>query len=420
MKQNSQFVRIKNIFLGSVFLSLFQQVAFGATLTLPELLQSLKEHNPSIMQAKAGISQANAELTTTMMYPNPEIEVGGGTSTGLGQGALSGTNEQLYFSQSLDLPFVRDIRAQVAQMGIESAQQTSNVIWLNACATTKQAFYLILRRQMQLQIAQDNQQLLTQIRDKVKLKVEIGEAARYEEVKAQAELLNAMKMTASAQTQVQDAKSALRALFSDVIASDFDVSGDLPKLSQTLPNLAQLRETVLERQPVLKQTLANTQKAKAQIHLEEMQRFPIPTLKAGLERDPGLEQWKIGVSIPLPLWNQRQGQIAQAQAAFAQQEAQMEQQRLAIIRELENAYNRYIIADQQVTTFETGLLNQAQKTLKVAEAAYKLGERGILDYLDAQRVFRGVRNDYLNAIFDRQDAWIDLQKLNADDLLEQE
>jgi len=219
---------------------------------------------------------------------------------------------------------------------------------------------------------------------------------------------------------VQDAKSALRSLFSDVIASDFDVSGDLPKLSQSLPNLAQLRETVLERQPVLKQTLANTQKAKAQIDLEEMQRFPIPTLKAGLERDPGLEQWKIGVSIPLPLWNQRQGQIAQAQAAFAQQEAQMEQQRLAVIRELENAYNRYVIADQQVTTFETGLLNQAQKTLKVAEAAYKLGERGILDYLDAQRVFRGVRNDYLNAIFDRQDAWIDLQKLNADDLLEQE
>jgi cobalt-zinc-cadmium efflux system outer membrane protein len=56
--------------------------------------------------------------------------------------------------------------------------------------------------------------------------------------------------------------------------------------------------------------------------------------------------------------------------------------------------------------------------LKVAEAAYRLGERGILDYLDAQRVFRSVSNDYLNARFDRQSALIDLERLRALELKE--
>ena len=54
--------------------------------------------------------------------------------------------------------------------------------------------------------------------------------------------------------------------------------------------------------------------------------------------------------------------------------------------------------------------------LKVAEAAYRLGERGILDYLDAQRTYRSVRNDYLNAQFDRQAAQIILDRLRATDL----
>jgi len=61
-------------------------------------------------------------------------------------------------------------------------------------------------------------------------------------------------------------------------------------------------------------------------------------------------------------------------------------------------------------------LKEAETVLKVAEAAYRLGERGIIDYLDAQRSYRSVRNDYLNARFDRQAALIDLDRLRATDL----
>jgi len=88
---------------------------------------------------------------------------------------------------------------------------------------------------------------------------------------------------------------------------------------------------------------------------------------------------------------------------------------LSTLRELENAYNRFLIAQRQVETFETGLLKQAEAALKVAETAYRLGERGILDYLDAQRTFRGVRNDYINSRFDRQASLIDLERLQAFD-----
>jgi len=385
----------------------------GEPLTLEQILQQLDEHNPTLAGAAAQREAAFSALETARAYPNPELELNGGTSTGIGEGALNGDTEQIYLSQPLDLPFMREARREVAEAGIVSAESAQRWTQIALRAQVKQAFYEILRRQAELDIARDNEQLLEQIRDKVKIKVEVGEAPRYEAVKAEAEWLNAVKIRESASVRVEDAKSALRALLGAVLPRDYEITGELPAFNNAVLPVEQLRETLLGQQPALQAVRAQVEKAMALLHVEEKQRYPQPTLKVGAERDPGLESWRVGISLPLPLWNQRQGPIGEARAALRQAEAQAQQQELALLRELESAYNRLRIAQRQVETFEAGLLAEAENALRVAEAAYRLGERGILDYLDAQRTFRSVRSDYINARFDRQAAWIDLERLTA-------
>lgn len=398
-------------------LSAFWQCSLSAeTLSLPQILSLLETHNPSLANAQARQESAQAAWVTSRAYPNPELEIGGGSSTGIGQGALNGSNEQVFISQPLDLPFVREARRKVAEAGITSADEASRHVWLTVRSQVRLAFYEILRRQAELQISRDNEQLLTQIRDKIKLKVEVGEAPRYEQVKSEAEALNAVKLRESAETRVDDAKSALRMMFGPALPHQYEAAGDLPAPPASLPSLESLREEVLNKQPVLQQYRAEIEKAAAKVKYEQNLRYPQPTLKAGAERDPGLEQWRVNIIVPLPLWNQRQGPIGEAAAELQQAEALANQQEFTVIRELENAYNRYRIAHRQVETFDAGLLKQAETVLKVAESAYRLGERGIIDYLDAQRTYRTVRNDYLNARFDRQAALIDLDRLRATDL----
>lgn len=387
-------------------------------LTLPHLLKLLEAHNPSLALATARQESALGAMDTAKAYPNPEVEVFGGTSTGIGPGALNGDNGQVMVAQPVDMPFVREARRKVAEAGIASADEANDAIWLTVRGQTRQAFYEILRRRAELEIAEDNERLLQQIRDKIKLKVEVGEAPRYEEVKATAEWLNAVKLKQSAWVKVDDAKSALHALFGSALPYPFDVQGELPPKVEPLPPIERLRDEVLAQQPLLRQTHADIHKAHARLGYEQDLRYPQPTIKAGVQRDPGLEQWQVGVSIPLPLWNQRQGPIREAAADLRLAEAQAAQQELAVLRELESAWNRHRIADAQVQTFESGLLKQAESALSVAEAGYRLGERGILDFLDAQRTFRSVRLDYLNARFDRQAALIDLERLRAAELKE--
>lgn len=165
-------------YLGFIFtLSTFWHGNLSAEpLTLLQVLNLLEAHNPSIANANARQDLAQAALVTSRAYPNPELELGGGSSTGIGAGALNGSNEQVFMSQPLDFPFVREARSKVAEAGIVSADEANRHVWLTVRSQVRLAFYEILRRQAELQISKDNEQLLTQIRDKIKLKVEVGEA----------------------------------------------------------------------------------------------------------------------------------------------------------------------------------------------------------------------------------------------------
>ncbi|HWT28421.1 MAG TPA: TolC family protein, partial [Methylophilaceae bacterium] len=126
----------------------------------------------------------------------------------------------------------------------------------------------------------------------------------------------------------------------------------------------------------------------------------------------------LGVAVPLPLWSQRQGQIAEAAAGAREVRSILSERELALRRDLDSSYQRYLIARQQVSSFENGLLSQSEAVLKTAEAAYRYGERGILEYLDAQRTFRVVRKDYLTARYDYVNAMLEIERVLGTEILE--
>ena len=69
-----------------------------------------------------------------------------------------------------------------------------------------------------------------------------------------------------------------------------------------------------------------------------------PTVRAAQSRDPEMRQMLIGVSLPLPLWNRREGQIARAEVAIEAAQAQIGAQRVQLLRELDSAFARAAVA----------------------------------------------------------------------------
>lgn len=154
-----------------------------------------------------------------------------------------------------------------------------------------------------------------------------------------------------------------------------------------------------------------TARSTATVANERARRIPTPTINAEYERQPDITYYRFGVNIPLPLWDKRKGQIAEAQAEVSRNQALARQRQLEITSALERAYDQYEISNQQVEGLEKGSLREAQAAVDAARDAYKFGERGIVEVLDAQRVLQGVRNDLLDAMFARQTALVDLEEL---------
>jgi cobalt-zinc-cadmium efflux system outer membrane protein len=82
---------------------------------------------------------------------------------------------------------------------------------------------------------------------------------------------------------------------------------------------------------------------------------------------------------------------------------------------LQSAYGQYDIARNQINALEGAILREAEAAVKVAEAAYRFGERGILEVLDARRVFRAARNDLIAARFELEASRIEIDRLQAQD-----
>jgi cobalt-zinc-cadmium efflux system outer membrane protein len=118
------------------------------------------------------------------------------------------------------------------------------------------------------------------------------------------------------------------------------------------------------------------------------------------------------VVVSVPIWDRRQGPVAEA-GALPRRAAASGPAELALLQSLETAYRQYEIARTQVNALENGILREAEAAMKVAEAAYRFGERGILDYLDAQRVFRAARNELIAARYELQLAVIEIERLRA-------
>ncbi len=408
--------RFHNFWLSSILLvgvsigfSLSLPAKAAETFTLAQMMDIAVERNPAMNVANAQASAALANLITAKSYANPELEFGAGPSRYKVGNQDPRANWGVGLSQTLEYGNVRSARRELAESNIQIAESGKQVTRVELRNRVKDAFYNVIQRQAILKLVEGDRQLLIQIRDRVKLRVDVGEAPKYELIKADTELLAAERDYQTALVRITEAKAYLRGLSSNTLPSDYELAGELP-MQATLPQVSELRERIAEN-PQLAQLRASTKSAEAKLQLEERLRYPGLTVKAGIEQDPDITSMRLGIAIPLPLWNKREGQIAEAKANINQTQAVLTEREWALNRDLESAYQRYLIAQQQVSAFESGLLSQSESVLKTAESAYRYGERGILEYLDAQRTYRIVRKDYIAARYDYVSAMLEIERL---------
>ncbi len=401
--------RTKSIFLlGALCAGLAQA---ETRYDLDQLERLTLESSRVVQAARDQVQAGRYAVDTAGAFPNPELEYLGGTMRPRAGGA-PGDARSVSLTQPIDVPWRRSARIETAQAGLEVTQAGVRAFEADALAAVRQRYFDMLRRDAELKNAIEDKALMENVRARIALRVDTGEAPRFELIKADAEALNAAKIAQAAAFRLDQARSQLRQAVGVDLAADFTLAGRLSEVPG-LPPLAALRQGLSQSSPDLARVRAEMVRAERQLASERAQRWPDLAVKASVDSDPEMRSSKVGVVLSIPLWDRRQGPIGVAAADLSRARQEYAAQNFVIDQRLAAAYQQYEIAETQVTALESGIVKQAEAALKVAEAAYRFGERGFLEVLDAQRVYRAARIELIAARHELASAWVEVERLRA-------
>ncbi|MGI9150489.1 MAG: TolC family protein [Limnohabitans sp.] len=382
-------------------------------LSLPDLETMMFSQSPALKGAADAVEAARAAVDTARTIPNPQIEVMNGTRNPRpGNTSTNGNLKSISVTQDLDMPWHRFPRVDGALAGLNAAQASEQAFKAEMKAQLRLRYYDLIRRTAENRVAREDVLLMEGIRKRIALLVETGEKPRFELVKADAEMLNAQKMQESAGLRVRQARGALRALVGSNLPESFEIEAK-PHAFTAPKLLSDVRAEVLASNPDLVRTRAQRQQLDRKLSEEKALRFPKFALRADQDQDPEWRSKRVGFAMNLPLWDWRGGPVGEAAAKLSQTDNELAYQEFSLVQSLDAAYQQYDIANAQVTALENGIVRHAADALRIAEIAYKAGEKSFLEVMDAQRVYRAARNELITAQFELASAWTEIERLRA-------
>ena len=178
-------------------------------------------------------------------------------------------------------------------------------------------------------------------------------------------------------------------------------------------------DTALERRPDIIAALERADIAKATAKFNKAQRRPELDVNIGATyniANPNFTTLKAGIAVPLKFSSLNKGARIADEAIAHQAVIEVSEARLQVEAEVMQAYRTFGFTSKQAETFSHEMLNDMRKVVENKRKAYELGEIPFLDYLMVQRNENEMRHQYIDALFNKAVAWVELQRAIGLDL----
>ena len=396
----------------SAFMVLDASAQSKSTFTINDLISISLESSPQVLAARDQAKAIKGQLSTARAIPNPEFEVSTGQQRSASGPLTVGNVSSWAVTQPLDMPYTRFPRVNAAEANLRAAEATRIAFEVETISRVQQRFYELMRREAEQKAAEEDMSLTKQIRDRMQIRYDVGETARFELIRVQTEFLNAQIAAESSKLRVEQARSQLRQTVGHQLPADFMVVSEQPK-PEILPSLTVLLNEVQAQSPELQKAKAEVEATESKLSFEKNSRLPRLAFKASQYNDPNFTDRLYGLQVSIPIWDFRGGQVAEAEANASRAKNQLNAQSQTLDQQMETAYKLYQMTSYQVKVLSQEVVQLAASAQRIAEVSYRYGERGMLEYLDAQRTFRAARNDLIKARFDLASVVTEIQRLRA-------
>jgi len=389
------------------------QATGTSRITLDEAIQMALQHNHNLLAARTTIPQAEAEETTANLRPNPSLfadweylplgspahqnpNLYGGHSTS--DYLHDNTEGDIGLSYLLERGKKRQHRLQAAK---DITAQTRSLVTDNERGLTFSVASLFVS----VQLAQSTIELAEKDLKSFQKTVELGELRFNKGAISEDDYLKIKLQLLQFETDYQQAELAKIQALSDLrqllgyesVAADYEVAGpfDYQPLNG---NLEDFQLKALQNRPDLRAAQQGVTAARSQYELQRAIGKPDVTVQGNYSHVNAINAATVYGSIPLPIFNRNQGEIARTRLAIIQAQEQEKATNGQALTDVRDAYDGLRVSDRIVQLYRSGYLEVAQKDRDIAEYAYQRGAVSLLDFLDAERNYRATQLAYRQAL----------------------
>jgi len=388
--------------------------AGGNVITLSAALEKALANSPQLKSAGSAMFASKGERRQAGALPNPEIGIEAENLAG--QGPYKGTDsaEITYgVSQLIEIGGKRSARQQAASKGYEIASFDYKAARLNLIRDVTAAYADAVAAQEEVKLAEEQKKLAGEVLESVSKRVTAAAAPLIQQSKAEVALATSEIAFSKATRELEVAKKKLASLWGQdgdgfiLDASDFFTIQPPAALTDAA---ARLTST-----PDIARLEAELWRAKANLELERANAIPDPTVSVGVRdfRDSGDQAFVVGLSLPIPVFNLNQGNIAKARHEVSKSESDKQSAALDLSNELTRAAQELQTAYEESESLKVTILPAAEKAFSLSREGYQAGKFPYLEVLDAQRTLFEARSQYNAALKNYHTHRAEVERLTA-------
>lgn len=399
---------------GTVAASPASLPAGGNVISLAVALEKALANSPQLKSAGSAMLASKGERRQAGLLPNPEIGIEAENLAG--QGPYKGTDsaELTYgVSQLIEIGGKRSARQSVAGKGYEIASFDYKAARLDLIRNVTAAYADAVAAQEEVKLAEDQQKLAGDVLQTVSKRVAAAAEPLIQKSKAEVALATSEIAFNKATRELEIAKKKLASLWGQdgdgfiLDASDFFTiqppvaPADTAKQLAATPDIARLD--------------AELWRAKANLELEQANAIPDPTISVGVRdfRETGDQAFVVGLSLPIPVFNLNQGNIAKARHEVSKSEADKQVSALELSNELIRATQELQTAYDEAGSLKNTILPAAEKAFSLSREGYQAGKFPYLEVLDAQRTLFEARSQYNASLKNYHTHRAEVERLTA-------
>jgi cobalt-zinc-cadmium efflux system outer membrane protein len=343
--------------------------------------------HPSLEVARDQWLVAQAGLKTAGARPNPSVSVTPGYDSQI-PGNYSPWLVPVTFDVPVETAGKRGKRIAEAEKISESARWNFvSAIWKIRSDVRASLLDLKISEQ-RTGLLQKQFSAQQQIVKLLQQRLDTGEISQPELTIAQIALNKTLIDLSAAQSKKSDATSQLAEALglSEAALDDVELNFDFSMRDEMTLTSADARKLALRSRADILGALADYAAAEADLRLEIAKQYPDLHFGPGYawnSGNAGDNQWSLGLTLELPILDQNQGPIAEAEARRKLAAAKFVELQSQVISEIDRAVAGWRVAEEQLKT-GNDLLAAEQQRQKSAQAQLEVGAADQLDSLNAQ------------------------------------